>query len=201
MPIIDRALDRLADLIWTGRKVPLHFTAEYRTACFAAPLITKLLADNEDGAAYRIALIPWHLAERPPLATYSGYVSRCQIDGPVQWANDRPVPLGGLIDCAGVTARLNPFEAAALHERMQQANEAAIRAWARENDLYSRPAASERFNRRSDDRAAKAMIAAWAKRQMAPEAPGASPANGGDCCPSQSADAPCNSCKKGPADD
>ncbi len=201
MSTFRRAMDRLADFIWTGRKVTLWFTAEYRTACFVAPLINKLTAENEDGATYRIALIPWHQSERPPLATYSGYVSRCQIDGPVQWANDRPVPLGGLIDCAGVTARLNPFEAASLHEKMRQANEAAIRAWAWENDLHSRPSASERFDRRSADRKAKAMIAAWAKRQMVPEAPSASPANGGDCCPSQSADAPCNSCQKGMADD
>ena len=201
MSTFRRAMDRLADFIWTGRKVTLWFTAEYRTACFVAPLITKLTAENEDGATYRIALIPWHEAERPPLAIYSGYVSRCQIDGPVQWANDRPVPLGGLIECAGVTARLNPFEAAALHEKMKQAIEAVIRAFSQEYELHARPVGSERFERRSADRNAKALIAAWTKCQMAPEARSASPGTAGDCCPGGSADAPCNSCQKGSAHD
>ena len=41
MSIFHRAMDRLADFIWTGRKVNLRFTAEYRTACFVAPLIRK----------------------------------------------------------------------------------------------------------------------------------------------------------------
>ena len=46
MPIFRRAMDRLADFIWTGRKVNLRFTAEYRTACFAAPLITEVAWQN-----------------------------------------------------------------------------------------------------------------------------------------------------------
>ena len=49
MSTFHRALDRLADFIWTGRKVNLRFTAEYRTACYAVPLINKLLAEGEDG--------------------------------------------------------------------------------------------------------------------------------------------------------
>jgi len=46
MSIFHSAMDRLADFLWTGRKVSLRFTAEYRTACYAAPLIAKLLAEE-----------------------------------------------------------------------------------------------------------------------------------------------------------
>lgn len=51
MTIFHRAMDRLADFIWTGRKVNLRFTAEYRTACYVVPIINKLLAEGEDGDA------------------------------------------------------------------------------------------------------------------------------------------------------
>ena len=63
MSIFQRVIDRLADSIWIGRKVNLRFTAEYRTACFTAPLIAKLLAEDADGHAYRSAIVPWHRAE------------------------------------------------------------------------------------------------------------------------------------------
>ena len=60
MSIFHRAMDRLADFLWTGRKVSLRFNAEYRTACYAAPLITKLLAKGEDGAT------PMRARRKPP---------------------------------------------------------------------------------------------------------------------------------------
>ena len=72
MSIFHRAMDRLADFLWTGRKVSLRITAESRTACYAAPLIAKLLAKGDDGDAYRNALVPWHEAERPPDRHLSG---------------------------------------------------------------------------------------------------------------------------------
>ena len=67
MSIFHRALDRLADALWAGRKVRLHITADYDTARYLLPLIKKLIADDEDGETYRTALIDWHRAERPPL--------------------------------------------------------------------------------------------------------------------------------------
>lgn len=121
MSIFYRAMDRLADFLWTGRKVTLRFTAEYRTACYVVPLIKKMLAEDEDGEAYRTALVDWHRAERPPLAIYQGHTSHCRIDGPWQLAGRHCLPLGGLILSPGVTAHLNPFEAQALHDQMQQA--------------------------------------------------------------------------------
>lgn len=165
MSIFHRAMDRLADFIWTGRKVNLRFTAEYRTACYAVPLIRRLLSEGEDGDTYRTALVAWHSAERPPLATYQGSTSRCRIDGPFQSDGHYGFPLGGLILSPGVTAHLDPFEAKALREQMEQAIEGVILAWVRANDLQSLPPVEEHYDRAKADRQAKAMIAEWVNRE------------------------------------
>ena len=198
MSIFHRTMDRLADFIWTGRKVTLRFTAEYRTACYAVPLINKLLAEGEDGDAYRTALVPWHEAERPPLASYQGDTSRCRIDGPWQMARRDWLPLGGLILSPGVTAHLDPFEAQALHDEMQEAIEGVILAWVRDHDLYALPPVPEHFDRCRADRKAKAMIAEWASGERATEPTDASLGEASDCCSSEAADALCNACRKGP---
>lgn len=200
MSIFHHALDRLADLIWTDRKVDLRFTAEYRTACYAVPLIKKLLAEGADGDAYRVALIPWHEAERPPYASYEGDTSRCRIDGPLQEAGTDWLPLGGLILSPGVTAHLDPFEARALHEKVQQAIEGVIRAWVHDHDLTARPPVPEHFDRRKADRKAKAMITAWASENAAPALP-FDPDNADKRCSGEHADAPCSACRKGPSHD
>lgn len=200
MSIFHRALDRLADFIWTGRKVNLRFTAEYRTACYAVPIINKLLTEGEDGDAYRTALISWHEAERPPFASYQGDTSRCRIDGPLQKAGQDWIPLGGLILSPGVTAHLDPFEAQALHERMQQAIESVIRAWVRDHDLIALPPGPEHFDRRRADRKAKAMIAASASGNTASAMP-VVPGNADDCCSCKRTEASCDNCRKGPEHD
>ena len=200
MSIFHRALDRFADFIWTGRKVNLRFTAEYRTACYAVPIIKKLLAEGADGDAYRVALISWHEAERPPYASFEGNTSRCRIDGPLQEAGPDWLPLGGLILSPGVTAHLNPFEARALQKNMQQAIEGVILSWVRDHDLTARPPVPEHFDRRRADRKAKAMIAAWASERSAPALP-LDPSNADNCCSAERADAPCSACRKGPGHD
>lgn len=201
MPIFRRAMDRLADFIWTGRKVNLRFTAEYRTACFAAPLITKLLAEDADGNTYRSAIVPWHRAERPPLDIYQGHTSFCRIDGPLQWVGNKPFPMGGLILSPGVTAHLNPFEAEELRDHMQQAIEAAIVAWVRDHDLYARPPIPVRFDRAKADRKAKAMIATWAENETAREASNQSWDNPDTCCGSSADITPSSAFPKGLDDD
>jgi hypothetical protein len=197
MSIFQLAMDRLADFIWTGRKVNLRFTAEYRTACFAAPLIAKMLAEDADGHAYRSAIVPWHRSERPPLEIYQGHMSFCRIDGPLQWVGDKSFAMGGLILSPGVTAHLNPFEAEELRDHMQQAIESAIVAWVRDHDLYTRPPAPVKFDRGRADRNAKAMIATWAENEMAKEDASLSPENGCRCCADPIANAPCDACRKG----
>lgn len=144
----------------------LRFRADERIANFAAPLIDKLLANDEDGSIYRRAIAHWHLAERPPLALYRGRLSRCRIDGPLHDApDDYPdgdrLPLGGLINTPGVTAHLSPFEADALQHRIQEAIEREIVGWAEEHRLYDLPRGPDEIDRPSADRAAKAQIANW----------------------------------------
>lgn len=201
MPIFRRAMDRLADFIWTGRKVNLRFTAEYRTACFAAPLITKLLTEDADGHAYRSAIVPWHRAERPPLDIYQGHTSFCRIDGPLQWVGNKPFPMGGLILSPGVTVHLNPFEAEELRDHIQQAIEAAIVAWVRDHDLYTRPPIPVGFDRAKADRKAKAMIATWAENEMVRGAASEGWDNRHFSCGSSIETAPSNAFQKGLDDD
>jgi hypothetical protein len=50
---------------------------------------------------------------------------------------------------------------------MEEAIETAIQAWAREQDLYSLPRASQAIDREVADPAAKTMIKAWVKEQKA----------------------------------
>jgi hypothetical protein len=66
MSIFHRAVDRLADFIWIGRKVNLRFTAEYRTACYAIPIINKLLAEGVANASTRAerASFGWNTDQR-----------------------------------------------------------------------------------------------------------------------------------------
>ena len=164
MSIFRRAMDRLADFIWLGRKVKLCFFVEYRTACYVAPLIRKMVAETNDGETYRTAIVEWHKAERPPLATYHGDTSFCRIDGPSQWVEDQSFPLGGLILSPGVTAHLKPFEAREINENIQRVIEKAILNWVADHNLRDAPPVPEAFNRRSADRKAKAMLAKWASR-------------------------------------
>ena len=167
MSIFRRAMDQLVDRFWAGRKVALHLTADHRIARRTAPLIKRLLADDEDGETCRNAIATWSNSERPPLAVYQGAVSSCRIDGPLQWAGDYPVPLGGLVLSPGVTAQLNPFEASDLRDHMRDAIERAILAWLADNGhLYDAPVTIE-IDRPIADREAKAMIAEWVARNEA----------------------------------
>lgn len=165
MPSFSRVLDRIADFLWTGRKVSLRFRAEYRTACFALPIINAILAEGDDGDTYRAALFDWRRAERPPVALYHGESSFCRIDGPRQWVEDRAFPLGGLILTPGVTAHLDPFQARKLHDHLKWIIEQAVRQWVADHDLHDHPPVPVEIDRRSADRQAKAMIADWAARQ------------------------------------
>ena len=165
MSIFRRVTDRLVDRFWAGRKVALHFTADYRIARRTAPLIKRLLADDEDGETCRNAIAPWSKAERPPLAVYQGAVSSCRIDGPLQWAGDHPVPLGGLVLSPGVTAQLNPFEASDLRDHMRAAIERAILAWLSDNGDRQDAPVSIPIDRPTADREAKTMIADWGVRK------------------------------------
>lgn len=194
MLIFRKAVDRLADLLRRDRKVTYRAFINARFACYVTPLLDKIVADDADGDTLRNSLIHWGRAERPPIAIYHGDISRCRIDGPWQVADDQWLPLGGLIVTSGVTAHLNPFEAQALHKRMQQAIEDVTLAWVREHDLRSHRRGPEAIDRSKADPAAKAMIAAWAFGKRKADT---SPDTARDCCSREPGDGLCALCRKG----
>lgn len=197
MSIFHHAMDRLADLLRRNRKITYRAYIDARTAPYVVPLLDKIVADDEDGDAFRNSLIPWRRAQRPPIAIYRGDVSTCWIDGPWQVADDHWFPLGGLIVTRGVTAHLNPFEAEALHKRMQKAIEDAVFAWACEHDLYALRHVPDEIDRTVADPAAKAMIAAWASGDRQAEVPAIRPAAAAMPVSDEPMPALCAVCRKG----
>ena len=161
MSIFRRAMDRLANRLWAGRKVTLRFTADYRIAGFTLPLIERLLLDNDDGETYRCSIAQWTLNERPPLRIYRGELSSLRIDGPLQKAGMSYLPLGGLIETPSVTAHLNPVEAHELDGRVQEAIEKTILHWTIEHGLHDQSRQHREIDRRKADRAARTIIARW----------------------------------------
>ena len=200
MSIFRRTIDRLADRLWTGRKVTLHFTADYRIARFTLPLIELLIADDEDGETYRSSIAHWTLNERPSLHIHRGNVSSLRIDGPLQKAGVSYLPLGGLIESPGVTTHLDPVEAHQLDGRVQEAVERAIRDWIAEHGLYDQPRQRREIDRPKADREARAVIARWVDEHSAKLATGAMPNASdrlGDCCSDEAAGVLCHARRKG----
>ncbi|WP_174688476.1 hypothetical protein [Sphingopyxis witflariensis] len=200
MSIFCRALDRLANRLWAGRRVTLRFTADYRVAGFTLPLIERLLLDNDDGETYRCSIAQWTLNERPSLHIYRGELSSLRIDGPLQKAGMSYLPLGGLIEAPGVTAHLNPVEAHRLDERVQKAIEQTILHWIVEQGLYDQPRQHREIDRRKADREARAIIARWVADHFAKPMTDALQ-NGSDrpcdCCSSELGGSMCDGCLKG----
>lgn len=198
MPIFRKAVDQLADMLRGDRKITYRALIDARLAPHVTPLLDRIVADDEDGDTLRNSLIPWRRAQRPPIAIYRGDVSTCRIDGPWQVTDDHWLPLGGLIVTTGVTAHLDPFEAQALHKRMQQAIEDTVLTWVREHDLYALRHVPEEIDRTEADPAAKAMIAAWVNGQNeACAAPDSGPGEADGCCSDGPCGALCEACRKG----
>ncbi|EKU74101.1 hypothetical protein [Sphingobium yanoikuyae] len=200
MSIFRRAIDRLANRFWAGRKVTLRFTADYRIAGFTLPLIERLLLDNDDGEAYRCSIAQWTLNERPSLHIYRGELSSLRIDGPLQKAGVSYLPLGGLIESPGVTTHLDPVEAHRLGGRVQEAVERAIRDWIVEHGLYDQPRQRREIDRPKTDREARAVIARWVDEHSPKRATGAMPNASdrrGDCCSDEPHGSLCDACRKG----
>lgn len=201
MSIFHRAMDRLADRLWGGRKVTLHFTADYRIARFTLPLIKRLLADDEDGETYRCSIAQWTIDERPPLYVHRGEVSSLRIDGPLQNAGMSYLPLGGLIESPGVTAHLDPVEADRLDSRVKETIERTIRDWIIEHGLCDQPRQRREIDRAKADREARAVIDRWVAGHSSKPTTDPMPSaigDPGDCCSGEPDTALCNACRKGP---
>lgn len=171
MPIFHRAMDRLADFLWTDRKVTMRFTADYRIARFTFPLIKRLIADDDDGETYRCAIAQWPLNERPPLHIHRGEASTFRIDGPLQNAGMTYLPLGGLIESPGVTAHLDPVDTDRLDRQVQEAVERTIRDWIMEHRLYDQPRSRREIDRPRADRESRAVIARWVAEEFGEQEP------------------------------
>ncbi|WP_375197402.1 hypothetical protein [Sphingobium sp.] len=201
MTIFHHALDRLADFLWTGRTVTMHFRADYRIARFALPLIQRLLTNDEDGETYRCSIAQWTINERPTLHIHRGVISNLRIDGPLQNAGGTYLPLGGLIEAQHVTAHLDPIDADRLDRRMQKAIDRTLHDWIVEHGLYDQPRQCREIDRHEADREARAVIARWVADHSAKPATGAMPdASGqpGECCSHEPGDGLCEACRKGP---
>jgi hypothetical protein len=181
MPVSRKAVDRLFDLLRRDGKVTYRTRIDAREAAYLSPLLDRITADEEDGDALRFFLSRSMQGERPPIEIYRGDTSTCRIDGPWQEVDRYWLPLGGLVLTLGATAHLDPFEAKALHRKMQDAIETAIRAWARDQDLYSLPEGTDAIDRGVADPAAKVMIAAWSAEQASANGRDVEPVRLRDC--------------------
>lgn len=200
MSIFRRAMDRLANRLWAGRKVTLRFTADYRIAGFTLPLIERLLLDNDDGETYRCSIAQWTLSERPVLRVHRGVVSTLRIDGPLQDADGACFPLGGLVEAPHVTAHLDPVAARRLDFRVQEAIDRTLQDWIIEEGLYDRPRQRREINRPKADREALAVLAQWAAQQP-PKRTNTTPqyvrGHIGDCLSGEPGNGICSACRKG----
>lgn len=195
-----RTLDRLAVRFWAGRKVSLHFTADYRIACLALPLIKRLLTDDEDGETYRCSIAQWIINERPPLHVHRGVNSTLRIDGPLQSAGKTYLPLGGLLEAPHVTAHLDPVEANRLDGRVQEAIDRTLHDCIVEHRLYDQPRQRREIDRREADREARAVIARWVAEhlpRLATETVSGARGEPGECFSGEPAGALCDACRKG----
>lgn len=203
MSIFRRAMDRLANRLWAGRKVTFRFAADYRIAVFTLPLIERLLLDNDDGEAYRCSIAQWTLNERPVLHVHRGVVSTLRIDGPLQDADGACFPLGGLVEAPHVTAHLDPVAARRLDFRVQEAIDRTLQDWIIEEGLYDQPRQRREINRPKADREAHAVLAQWVADQP-PKRTSITPqyvrGHMGDCVSGEPGNGLCSACRKGQRD-
>ncbi len=203
MSIFRRAMDRLANRLWAGRKVTFRFAADYRIAVFTLPLIERLLLDNDDGETYRCSIAQWTLSERPVLHVHRGVVSTLRIDGPLQDADGACFPLGGLVEAPHVTAHLDPVAARRLDFRVQEAIDRTLQDWIIEEGLYDQPRQRREINRPKADREAHAVLAQWVADQP-PKRTSITPqyvrGHMGDCVSGEPGNGLCSACRKGQRD-
>lgn len=135
--------------------------------CIAPELISladRLFADDADGAAFRNALRPFFITERPRIAILKGEEIWFHLEGPIFDCGDRTFPLGAqvFIDCRG-WLQLGPVTAADLHSVLREAIDAAAYQWLIANNLLDQiePLRARR-NRPIDDEVALRQMAAAA---------------------------------------
>jgi hypothetical protein len=139
MPIFQNATARLHAWLFPDGDVIFTVRTRPRIAHFVLPIVEKLIGDDKVGETYRCAVAFWHRWNEPPLTIFQGTVSLCRIDGPLTKKKETYRPAGGLVETAGLTARLPSDEAHDLDQRLRAAIEKTIRDWAEERGARPQP--------------------------------------------------------------
>ncbi|MFM5953327.1 MAG: hypothetical protein ACKOPE_03360 [Novosphingobium sp.] len=135
--------------------------------CIAPELVSladRLFADDADGAAFRNALRPFFLTERPRIAILKGDEIWFHLEGPQFECGDRTFPLGAQVFIDGRGWQLlGPVDAADLHSVLREAIDAATYRWLAGHGMLERIAPLRaRRNRPVDDELALRQMAAAA---------------------------------------
>ncbi len=142
----------------------LKFKCPVEIAKEVIPVIERLIRDDGDGEAHRLAVSFWHLFERPILQTYQGYHFLLQTEGPRQSIGSFNFAMGSEIMGPLGWARLDPVETAALVLEIGKHIDTAIKEWCDRNPtaLGTRKA----VDREADDVAALNKMTAWLEQMQ-----------------------------------
>lgn len=150
----------------TDTPTPLStHTPDFTFTCPAAlagemvPVLERLIGDDEDGAAYRLAASFWRLFERPILQTYAGGRYLLQTEGPPQTVDGFGFAMGSEIMGPLGWARLDPVETAGLVAEIKQQIDHVIGDWCARNRIAQDK--RKAVDRESDDVAAIKRMTAW----------------------------------------
>lgn len=144
----------------------LQFRARADIADRMRPLIARLVADDDDGIAYRCTIRHWLWSERPVIEGFAGRHSALHIEGPVTDIGPHRFPMGGLISDSAGWRRLGPIETNALVFDLRAEIDVTINRWLlrtapTEPPVIVRPP----VNRGEDDAQAIASMIAWVQRE------------------------------------
>ncbi len=149
----------------------LRFSAPDTIADQLRPLIAGLVADDEDGRAYRHAIHHWIGSERPIVERFAGRHMALHVEGPVTEFGLHRVPLGGVINGISGWRRLGPIETKELVFDLHAAIDVTLNRWMFKHALGEAPVFQRPpVNRATEDAKALAAMHAWARRNSQIEA-------------------------------
>ena len=137
----------------------LEFNCPLALAKEVILVIERLIRDDGDGEAYRLAVSFWHLFERLILQIYQGNRFLLQTEGPRQTIDGKEVAMGSEIMGPLGWVRLDPVETAALISEIGQHIDVVIDGWCKRNGVAFGP--RKAVDRETDDVAALNKLTAW----------------------------------------
>ena len=135
------------------------FTCPAALAAEIVPILERLIRDDGDGAAYRLAASFWRLFERPILQTYAGGRYVLQTEGQQQRVDGFTFAMGSEIMGPLGWARLDPVETVALVAEIKRQIDDVIGDWCARN--RSAQGKRKAVERECDDVAAVKRMTAW----------------------------------------